>query len=466
MLQQPFLRIPRGSTRRRRWPVRAALMTLPALCLGLVPVPARAQTPLVLTVDEAVRRAEAHAPRLAEGRAREASASSSVTALKALGWPTAGVTAQYARLNHIDEFRIPDGTGGSRVLFPDIPNTYRARAEISMPLLSFGRVSTNVAAAESDVRAARADLRSTSSDVRLDATRAYWTLAIARENVRVLVQALARTDAWVGDVQARVDAGLLPPNDVLSARAARARQEVRLLQARNDASMAELDLARLIGEPPGAALETSTPVTLWSARAAELAAMPAAQVVNQALSLRSERESLTARSDGLRQAAKAALANMNPYVVGLAAIEPARPNARFVPPVDAWRTSWVIDFKLTWPIFDGGRSKAQAASLTSQAAAVEARLSELDAAIALDVRQRLLDMAFAQAAIAAADEGIAAATEARRVVEERFRAGVATSTEVLDAQLALTEAELERTRLQAGLRLTEARLLRAVGGQP
>jgi len=40
---------------------------------------------------------------------------------------------------------------------------------------------------------------------------------------------------------------------------------------------------------------------------------------------------------------------------------------------------------------------------------------------------------------------------------------VVTSTEVLDAEVALLEAELERTRLQAGLRLTEARLLRAVG---
>ena len=58
-----------------------------------------------------------------------------------------------------------------------------------------------------------------------------------------------------------------------------------------------------------------------------------------------------------------------------------------------------------------------------------------------------------------------AATEARRVVEERFRAGVATGTEVLDAQLALIEAELEQTRLTAALRLSEADLVRAVGGR-
>ena len=66
----------------------------------------------------------------------------------------------------------------------------------------------------------------------------------------------------------------------------------------------------------------------------------------------------------------------------------------------------------------------------------------------------------ARAALAASGEAVAAATEARRVLEERFTAGVATSTDVLDADVALLEAELERTRLAAALRLSEARLVR------
>ena len=49
---------------------------------------------------------------------------------------------------------------------------------------------------------------------------------------------------------------------------------------------------------------------------------------------------------------------------------------------------------------------------------------------------------------------------------ERFAAGVSTSTEMLDADLALLQAELEQTRLRAALRVDEARLLRTVGGQP
>ena len=61
------------------------------------------------------------------------------------------------------------------------------------------------------------------------------------------------------------------------------------------------------------------------------------------------------------------------------------------------------------------------------------------------------------------DEGVTAATEARRVVDERYRAGVIAQIEVLDAELRLLQAQLDRTRALANVRLAEARLDRALG---
>ena len=46
---------------------------------------------------------------------------------------------------------------------------------------------------------------------------------------------------------------------------------------------------------------------------------------------------------------------------------------------------------------------------------------------------------------------------------DRFEAGVATTLDVLDAQLAEMQAELDRTRVLADIRLAEARLARVVG---
>ena len=174
---------------------------------------------------------------------------------------------------------------------------------------------------------------------------------------------------------------------------------------------------------------------------------------------------MSARSASLRSSARATIANVRPFVTGVAAVEPARPNLRFVPPTDTWRTSWTLGVNFTWPLWDSGRSRAEAGALSAQADAVDARRREVDSLIALEIRQRLLETAAGQAAIAASADAVTAATEARRVVEERFRAGVASNSDVLDAQLALLEAEVEQSRLQAGLRVTEARLLRAVGSR-
>ena len=103
---------------------------------------------------------------------------------------------------------------------------------------------------------------------------------------------------------------------------------------------------------------------------------------------------------------------------------------------------------------------AQAAGVR---AAARERLEEFDSLLALDIRQRQLEIDSGRAAIAAAEDGARAATEARRVVMERYDAGVATQTEVLDAEFALLQAELDRTRAMAGVRFSEARLARALG---
>jgi outer membrane protein TolC len=94
---------------------------------------------------------------------------------------------------------------------------------------------------------------------------------------------------------------------------------------------------------------------------------------------------------------------------------------------------------------------------------VRERLREFDSVLAVEVRQRSLEIASGTAAVAAADEAVRAAAEARRVVGERYRAGVIAQGDVLDAELVLLQSQLDRTRALASVRLAEARLDRAVG---
>jgi outer membrane protein TolC len=350
-----------------------------------------------------------------------------------------------------------------RIIFPDLPNNYQARAEVAVPVYTAGRVGGLVSSAEAERRAAEADRRSVSADVGLDAVVAYWTLVTARAEVGVLQQALERADASLADVRSRVETGLLPPNDALSSEAQRARQNVQLIQARNQAALAEAELRRLVDAPDDQPLTLVTPVDRATPGVAEIVASAPAELAERAVAARPERQALVDRQASLRSAAAASAAALRPQVGVLAGIEPARPNPRFVPRVDQWNTSWDLAVRVTWNLWDGGRSAAERAGALAQADALAARAGEFDARLNVEVRQRLLDISSAQAALAASNEAVSAATEARRVLGERFGVGVATNTDVLGADVALLEAQLEHTRLLAALRVGEARLLRSVG---
>ena len=422
-----------------------------------------AQAPLSLTLEEAIRRGVETAPRLIASRARESAATSEVAARNALRLPTVRTIAGYQRQNHVEEFGFVQPNGVTRIVFPDIPNNYLVRTEMTLAVLPISEAKAGVEAARAEARATSAETLTTTQDLRLQIAQTYWSLVTAREDVRVLDESLQRMDAWVGDIRARVDAGVLGPNDLLAAQAQRARQAVQRIQAQNAAVLAELDLDRQVGADPGQPLVLTTAVHDPIGGVEQFLQQSPADLITNALAHRPERQTLRERVASLHAAAVATSAQRLPQLATSASVEPARPNPRFAPRTDTWRATWDFGATLTWTLFDGGHIRATAAEATAQALALEHQMADFDALVAVEIRQRLQDVQAGRMAADAAATAVAAAAENRRVAQERFNAGVVTSTDVRDAQLALMESELDQTHLIAAVRLAEARLLRALG---
>ncbi|MGE0448564.1 MAG: TolC family protein [Vicinamibacterales bacterium] len=441
--------------------LRLSAPLLVAISSMLVAHPCGAQpresSPLRLTLDEAVARAIAASNRVAEARARGDAAGAAVGVRHAATLPQITAQAGYTRTNHIDEFGIQLPNNTFRVIYPDIPDNYRTRLDVQWPIYTAGRLDALQAAAQQESTAAASDVEAVSVDTRLDATRAFWTLVVARESSRVVDESFARMAAHVRDVRNQVDAGLLPPNDLLTAQAQEARQRMLSIQARSSADVAEADLARLVGAAPGTAIEADAALEP-PGDAAGLDALLA-----EARERRPDRKALEDRREAAELRRQAAAAGGRPTVAVGGGFDYARPNPRIFPRMRDWRHSWDASVNVNWPLFDGGRTKSEAAEATAGVRVALARLSEFDSMLSLEVRQRLSEIASSRAAIEAADVAVRAATEARRVVGERFAAGVATSTDVVDAQVAMLQAQLDRTQAIANARLAEARLNRALG---
>src|SRR5688500_11114386 len=143
-----------GSSRAKARDLHALVLTL---ALAILPAVARAQTPLPLTLDDAIAKGKASAPRLLENQAREAAAAASRDSRATLDRPTVTASSGYVRTNHVPEYSIPQAGGGTRVLFPDIPDNFRVRTELLWPVWGGGRVDALVTGAEAEVRATQAD---------------------------------------------------------------------------------------------------------------------------------------------------------------------------------------------------------------------------------------------------------------------------------------------------------------------
>ena len=415
-----------------------------------------------IALAEAQVRAEQASHRLAEARAREAAAQAVVDIRAAADRPLVAAQAGYMRTNHVTPFFVPGFGGGSlQPIYPDVPDNYRTRLDLQWPIYSGGRTDALERAARAEASASSADVAAAKADLRLEVARAFWALVTARATEQVLQQGVTRAQANLRDVRARLSAGLIPPNEVASAEAQESRQRMLLIEASNQRDISSSELARLIGvDVLGPPLE---PAAELEAPPAPAAAEDTRALVAQARTVRAERRALEQRIQAGEEQLTAARAGTLPMVAVVSGFDYARPNPRIFPRADRWEDSWDAGVNLSWNLWDGGRTRAEVAQAGSVVTAARRRLDEFDSVVALEVRQRQLEIDSGRAAVVAAGDAVRAAAEARRVVAERYQAGVATQTDVLDADFALLQSELDRTRAQAGVRLAEARLARALG---
>jgi outer membrane protein TolC len=209
----------REDTTRSAWILRVLAVMMPAL---VVSAGAQAEDPVLrLTLEDVISRADAENLRVAELEARVDAATAAEEGRRAAERPVVSLASGYTRTNHVDEFALTLPGQPVRVLFPDVPDNYRARLDLQWPIYTAGRTGALAAAAGAEREAAAFDVVAARADARLDAVRAFWALVTAMETEAVLSRALESVDAHVRELEARLEQGFIPPNEVLSAEAVR-----------------------------------------------------------------------------------------------------------------------------------------------------------------------------------------------------------------------------------------------------
>jgi outer membrane protein TolC len=421
-------------------------------------------TVLNLSVEEAVSLALQSSPRLDRLGALQAAAEAARRGAEAGRWPQVDVGGGYQRHSNVPELQIaqpspdPDVPGQLVTIYPNIPDNWRLRAGLTWPVYTGGQVGGRIDAAAQGHVAAGHDREAARNDLILDVKHSYWSLASAREGVRVFADAIRAFEAHLEDARNLERFGMAAPNEVLAIQVQRDRAELNRLEAETAADMAEADLRRLIGVPSHMRLEATEPL--------EAPPFPPPDVevlVAEAAEARPDRAALVARIAAADALVRVEGGARLPQVAVTGGYLYANPNREIVPPEEAWRDTWDIGVSVSWSVFDGGRRSSAQARARAEAEAARQQLREVDRAIRLEVTRRALELRTAEKRLHVSERAVESARENVRVTADRYREGLIPSSELLDAEVDLERAEFSRTEALAALRLAAAGLDRAVG---
>ena len=433
------------------------IVLLPVLTLALAQLAPPDAAPVArLTLAQALERARGVSPRLGQLRALEVAAEAGLRGARADRWPILGVSAAYSRNSNVPEFVVPQPSG-PLVVFPNLQNQGRARADLGLPLYTGGRTTGAVTTADEQHKASEEELTAGRNDLTLEVTAAYWGLAAQRESERVLREAIASYEAHLKDATNFYDSGMTARNDVLSVQVERDRAELHRLEASNAAAVGNANLLRLLDLPPGTRV---LPVDEGPATA-EGVALEA--MVKQALDARPDIRALRHRLSATEASVQVARSATHPQASLLANYEYASPNQKIFPLSSEWRDTWTVGVGVSITAFDGGRTSAATARARAQAEAVSRQLADLEQRVRFEVTSRALDLETASASVTVAARSVEAARENVRVSQDRYQAGVNPSSDLLDAETRLLRAGLEETLARTQLRLARATLERALG---
>jgi outer membrane protein TolC len=132
-------------------------------------------------------------------------------------------------------------------------------------------------------------------------------------------------------------------------------------------------------------------------------------------------------------------------------------------PVDEWEQSWNATVQVSVDIWDWGENRSEHRRAKAELAQLESSFLLLKNGIELEVRRAYLVLLAARDKIKVQEEAVKSAEKNSRDTSLRFKEGVATNTDVLDAQTMLSQSRTSYYRALYDHNLALAALERAVG---
>lgn len=370
--------------------------------------------------------------------------------------------ASYVHLSEVPPFEVSlppyPGLPSTFTLSESIIDTYGLTLNVSQPIFTGFKLINNLKMSSRNATAAGYDFEGDSSRTVFEIRRSYWTLYNALEFRSLVDENLKQVEAHLADAKNFMQQGLLTNNEVLKVETQLS--QVRLLQIEADKAvrLAMVTLNSACGLPLGTTVEVASLPTGGNGNVPDLDSL-----LSRGVSARPELKAFRYRVSSAEAGVSIARSGWYPSIALTGNYYYSKPNSRIMPTKNEWEDTWDVGVIMSLDIWNWGRTVHQTRQAKAQLRSVRDALSQLEDAVQIEITASYLDVAKSEESIKVAREGVAQAEENYRITKEKFELGLASNTDLLDAEVALLQAKTSLTKSSAEYQIALADLERAVG---
>lgn len=345
--------------------------------------------------------------------------------------------------------------------FPIVLDNYSFQANITYPVFTGFRLEAAKSAAEYSAQAASQDLAKDRIETEFSVKNAYWSLYKVRQLQTLTAETIEQVTARLQDAQNLLKNGLLTTNDVLRLQLQLSNAKITKIDADNAARLAALSLNNTLGLPLNTEVELASVIEYKPSEVPDYE-----RSIQTALNARAEVSGTQLRIKAAEEGVRAARGGFLPTLALSGSALEANPNQRFVGRPAEFNFSWQLAAQLSWTVWNWNTTGYQVAQAEAQVAQVEDALSMLKDGIKLEVTQNYLTLQQSREKVAVAQQGVEQANENYRITNEKFKKGLALTSDLTDAETFQLQAKVNYVSSVVDYEIAQARLLKSIGDQP
>ncbi|WP_143306046.1 TolC family protein [Chitinophaga vietnamensis] len=414
-----------------------------------------------LSLNEAISLSIQNSKQLKVSQAKIDEANANVRTAKDRQLPDASISGAYMRLTQPNIDLKLGGSGnsgsgsGSKPASPDVNSAAYGIANVSVPVFAGMMIQNGKAAARYLAAAAKLDADKDRDDVIQNTIGAYSNLYKAQQSVKLMEENLRQATQRVKDFSNMEKNGLLARNDLLKAELQQSNYELMLMDAQNSFKIATLNMNIMLGLPDNTSLQVDS--TIFKADH-NIDPRGAAEFEQLAYQHRKDAAALSARENAANYNVKSVKGEYYPQLAITGGY-----IAAYVPNVITITNAVNLGVGLKYNIASLWKTGSKMASAKAQLAEVQANEEKVKDGIHLDVYQSYENYLLSHKKMDTYIKAIEQSEENYRITKNKHDNNLATTTDLLDADVANLQAHLNYAFAKADALVAYNKLLQAAG---